>query len=182
MELRARGLVTLKSNPGDFSEAVWHLVAGMIALNGDVRVPSVCVDPARTGVLKYLILMGAPLRMENHRWEDNRPLVDFHSLPPKKLFPIRVQPHDMPYLLSDLAALLIAVACADGTSLIPYVSEAEPMLQLLNALGVRVEREGETLKITGQPSFPPVSYSSSQDDILHALAIAQLHHKDSKHG
>jgi 5-enolpyruvylshikimate-3-phosphate synthase len=167
MELRARGLITLSSNPGNFSEALWHLIAGMIGSHGDIRVPAVCVHPERTGVLKYLMLMGAPIRMENHRWVGEDPVVDFHSLPPKKLFPVRVQPGDMSFLISDLPALFMAIACADGTSMIPYAPASEPMINFLTGLGISIERDNDTLKIIGQPSVAALNHLNQAKDLSH---------------
>lgn len=184
MELRARGLITLPTQPGAFSDAAWHIVAGMIAKHGDIRIPNVCVHPQKTTLLKYLILTGAPIRMDNHRWVGNDPVADFHSLPPKKLFPIRVYPEDMPALIEHLPALMICVGCADGTSFMPYVPQAQPMIELLVSLGVDVVHENDALQITGKPSFTSVCYprASGQDPLIErALALASLHQKDAKH-
>jgi hypothetical protein len=73
----------------------------------------------------------------------------------------------MPYLLPDLHALLIAIACADGTSMIPYVCESEPMLELLTQLGILIERDNEMLKITGQPSLATLTHLNQAKDLSH---------------
>jgi 3-phosphoshikimate 1-carboxyvinyltransferase len=134
----------------DFDQAAWEILAGVLAKQGRVSIQAVSVRPEKTVLLKYLILMNVALQMDNHRWVGNEPVADFSVSPPKKLFPVRVQAQDMPALLETLPVLLRAAACADGTSLIPYIPESDPMIHELTSLGAVITLEAGLLNIVGQ--------------------------------
>lgn len=112
-----------------FETAAQQILAAFLAKQGITHIPCVNVQPHRTTILKYFILMNVPLRMDNHRWIDDIPVADFYVSPPKKLFPVRVHLADMPALSETLSILLEAAACADGTSMIPYTPESAVLLK-----------------------------------------------------
>jgi hypothetical protein len=113
----------------DFKEAAWALLPALFAKKGVLHLEAVCVHPEKTVLLKYLVLMNIPLRMDNHRWVGDQPVADFHIMPPKKLLPVRVNEADMPALTETLPVLLEVAARADGTSLIPHTPESAALLK-----------------------------------------------------
>lgn len=115
----------------EFKDAAWALLPAIFAKKGVLHLEAVSVQPDKTVLLKYLILMNIPLRMDNHRWVGDQPVADFHVKPPAKLLPIRVHEADMPALADTLPVLLEVAARADGTSLIPCTPESTALLSSL---------------------------------------------------
>ena len=67
--------------PGDFSSAAFWIVAACIGASGPVVVRGVGVNPSRTGLLEMLALMGADLRLCNHRNFGAEPVADMRCGP-----------------------------------------------------------------------------------------------------
>lgn len=133
-----------------FEEAAWQILSGVLAKQGKVTLLAVSVHPEKTKLLKYLILMNVSLQMENHRWIEAEPVADFIISPPKKLFPVRVLEEEMPALLATLPVLLRVAACADGTSIIPFVPQAAPLIEELLELGANISLQNEQITLTGR--------------------------------
>ncbi|MEO1034605.1 MAG: 3-phosphoshikimate 1-carboxyvinyltransferase, partial [Pseudomonadota bacterium] len=83
---RERGLITLRGPaklsavdidvPGDFSSAVFFVVAALIAAADELVIERVGVNPTRTGALEILRLMGADISVDNERDIGGEPVAD----------------------------------------------------------------------------------------------------------
>ena len=91
-EVRARdGVVTLAAPkslqasdirvPGDISSAAFFLVAACLGAREPFTIRDVGVNPTRTGILEMLALMGADLRLINHRNFGREPVADIEVRP-----------------------------------------------------------------------------------------------------
>lgn len=89
----------------DFSAAARVIVEGIVAKRGNIVVPAVNVNPARTGLLRYLILMGVHVSCDNHRWIDDEPVADITVKPPRFLKPIQIEAEHLPTLINELPLL-----------------------------------------------------------------------------
>src|SRR4029077_2420636 len=71
-ELRAADIVV----PGDPSSAAFPLVAALLVPGSSVTIPSLGLNPLRTGLLTTLLEMGAVVTVANRRVEGGEPVGD----------------------------------------------------------------------------------------------------------
>ena len=143
--------------PGDFSSAAFFMVAGSIARGAGLTITGVGVNPTRTGLLDILALMGADLRVVNHRSAGAEPVADI-EVRPAPLQGIHVPPHLVPLAIDEFPALFIAAACAEGETVVTGAEELRVkesdriavMAQGLQALGVRCEVLPDGIRIQGR--------------------------------
>jgi 3-phosphoshikimate 1-carboxyvinyltransferase len=143
--------------PGDFSSAAFFLIAGSISRGGGVTIKGVGINPTRTGLLDILALMGADLRVVNHRSAGAEPVADI-EVRPAKLRGIHVPEHLVPLAIDEFPALFIAAACAEGETIVTGAEELRVkesdriavMADGLRALGVECEVLPDGIRIQGR--------------------------------
>lgn len=144
--------------PGDFSSAAFFMVAGSISAGAGLTIAGVGVNPTRTGLLDILALMGADLRMVNHRSAGAEPVADI-EVRPVRLRGIHVPEPLVPLAIDEFPALFIAAACADGETVVTGAEELRVkesdriavMAEGLQALGVACEVLKDGIRIQGRP-------------------------------
>lgn len=144
--------------PGDFSSAAFFMVAGSISLGGGLTITGVGVNPTRTGLLDILALMGADLRVVNHRSAGAEPVADI-EVRPARLRGIHVPPHLVPLAIDEFPALFVAAACAEGETVVTGAEELRVkesdriavMAEGLTALGIECEATPDGVRIQGRP-------------------------------
>lgn len=143
--------------PGDFSSAAFFLVAGSIAASGALTIKDVGVNPTRTGLLDILALMGADLRVVNHRSAGAEPVADI-EVRPARLRGVEVPKALVPLAIDEFPALFIAAACAEGETVVTGAQELRVkesdriavMAEGLTALGVACEVLPDGIRIQGR--------------------------------
>ncbi len=143
--------------PGDFSSAAFFMVAGTIGSGPGLTIRGVGVNPTRTGLLDILALMGADLRLLNHRSAGAEPVADM-EVRPAPLRGIHVPEHLVPLAIDEFPALFIAAACAAGETLVTGAEELRVkesdriavMAQGLQRLGVSCEVLRDGIRIHGR--------------------------------
>ncbi|MFO7305332.1 MAG: 3-phosphoshikimate 1-carboxyvinyltransferase [Gammaproteobacteria bacterium] len=143
--------------PGDFSSAAFFLVAGSIGQGNGLTVCGVGINPTRTGLLDILALMGADLRVVNHRSAGTEPVADI-EVRPAKLKGIHVPPELVPLAIDEFPVLFIAAACAEGETVVTGAEELRVkesdriavMAEGLTALGVECEVLPDGIRIQGR--------------------------------
>lgn len=146
--------------PGDFSSSAFFMVAGSISTlaNSALTVTGVGVNPTRTGLLDILALMGADLRLVNHRSAGAEPVADI-EIRPTQLKGIHVPEHLVPLAIDEFPALFIAAACAHGETIVTGAEELRVkesdriavMAEGLKAMGVVCEVLPDGIRIQGRP-------------------------------
>lgn len=63
--------------PGDFSSAVFFLIAGLLLPGSRLELKGVGVNPSRTGTLQVLLQAGAPIELSNRREFNSEPVADW---------------------------------------------------------------------------------------------------------
>ncbi|HEY8539502.1 MAG TPA: 3-phosphoshikimate 1-carboxyvinyltransferase [Steroidobacteraceae bacterium] len=171
--------------PGDFSSAAFFMVAGLISQSGGLTVKGVGINPTRTGLLDILALMGADLRLVNHRSAGAEPVADI-EIAPAQLKGIEVPPHLVPLAIDEFPVLFIAAACAEGVTVVTGAEELRVkesdriavMAEGLTAMGVRCEVLPDGMRIYGRGS--PTVFSGGEIDskgdhrIAMSFAVASL--------
>jgi 3-phosphoshikimate 1-carboxyvinyltransferase len=177
----ARLEATRVAVPGDFSSAAFFVVAACIGAREPVVIEGVGVNPTRTGLLEMLALMGADLRLFNHRSAGAEPVADI-EVRPARLKGIRVPERLVPLAIDEFPAFFIAAAAADGETLVTGAEELRVkesdriavMAQGLSAVGVGNEVLSDGLRIVGGPVSDGVVDSRGDHRVAMAFAIASL--------
>ena len=164
--------------PGDFSSSAFFLVAGSLARAG-LTIQGVGINPTRTGLLDILALMGADLRVTNHRTAGAEPVADI-QVNPVRLKGIHVPEHLVPLAIDEFPALFIAAACADGETIVTGAEELRVkesdriavMAEGLRALGVQCEVLPDGMRIQGRPDGPAFSGGKIASHGDHRIAMS----------
>ena len=169
------------SVPGDFSSAAFFIVAACIGAREPFVIEGVGVNPTRTGLLEMLALMGADLRLVNHRSAGAEPVADI-EVRPARLRGIRVPERLVPLAIDEFPAFFIAAACADGETRVTGAEELRVkesdriavMARGLDALGVPNEVLADGLSIEGGPFGGGVVDSHGDHRVAMSFAVASL--------
>jgi 3-phosphoshikimate 1-carboxyvinyltransferase len=167
--------------PGDFSSAAFFIVAACIGAREPFVIEGVGVNPTRTGLLEMLALMGADLRLINHRTAGAEPVADI-EVRPAQLRGIRVPERLVPLAIDEFPAFFIAAACAEGETLVTGAEELRVkesdriavMAHGLDAIGVQNEVLTDGLRVVGGPIGGGGIDSHGDHRIAMAFAIASL--------
>lgn len=165
--------------PGDFSSSAFFLVAGCISRGAGLVVKGVGINPTRTGLLDILALMGADLRVVNHRSAGAEPVADI-EVHPAKLRGIHVPEHLVPLAIDEFPALFIAAACATGETIVTGAEELRVkesdriavMAEGLRAMGVNCEVLPDGMRIQGRPDGHAFSGGRIDSHGDHRIAMA----------
>lgn len=171
--------------PGDISSAAFFLVAACIGAREPFTIRDVGVNPTRTGVLELLALMGADLRLINHRSFGREPVADI-EIRPSTLHGIRVPERLVPLAIDEFPAFFVAAACAEGETLVTGAGELRvkesdriaSMARGFEVLGIEHEVLPDGMRIRGGQPFGGGTIDSRGDHrIAMAFTIASLHAK-----
>lgn len=96
--------------PGDFSSAVFFILAGLLVPGAEVEIPNVGVNPTRTRLLSLLSESGARLDRERPRECSGEPVADLRvRFSPAALdsFPTDIETELVPNLIDEIPALAV---------------------------------------------------------------------------
>jgi 3-phosphoshikimate 1-carboxyvinyltransferase len=167
--------------PGDISSAAFFLVAACIGAREPFTLRGVGVNPTRTGILEMLALMGADLRLINHRTCGAEPVADI-EIRPATLRGVRVPERLVPLAIDEFPAFFVAAACAEGETLVTGAEELRvkesdriaAMARGLDALGVRNEVLPDGLRIEGGRIGGGTIDSRGDHRVAMSFAVASL--------
>ncbi|MBN2731533.1 MAG: 3-phosphoshikimate 1-carboxyvinyltransferase [Balneolaceae bacterium] len=177
--------------PGDFSAAAFWLVAGSIHPNSSIQLPSVGMNPTRTGALDILRKMEAQIQVENKRMEGFEPVADLR-ITSSSLKPVDMTAKIIPNCIDEIPIILVAMLFADGISTVRGAKELrhketdrlKAMADILRASGADFEEHVDGFTIHGNPDFIPKSaqFKSCHDHrIAMSAAILALKAKEESH-
>jgi 3-phosphoshikimate 1-carboxyvinyltransferase len=175
--------------PGDLSSAAFLLVASIIvgasatgAAGGTIRLPSVGVNPTRTGLLELLAAMGAKIETEHPREVSGEPVADLIGKP-AALRGVTAAGAEIVAMIDEFPILCVAAAVAKGETLVRDAGELRVkesdrisvMGEELRKLGVGIEELSDGVRIEGGASLHGAVCNSHGDHrIAMALAVAGL--------
>ena len=167
--------------PGDFSSAAFFIVGACIGAKAPFVVRGVGVNPTRTGLLEMLALMGADLRLFNHRSHGAEPVADV-EVRPAPLHGTRVPERLVPLAIDEFPAFFVAAACAEGETLVTGAQELRVkesdrfavMARGLAALGIENEVLPDGLRIVGGRIRGGLVESAGDHRIAMSFAMAGL--------
>jgi 3-phosphoshikimate 1-carboxyvinyltransferase len=165
--------------PGDFSSSAFFIVAGCIAAKAVLTIRNVGINPTRTGLLDILALMGADLRLVNHRTAGAEPVADI-EVHPCELQGAVIPEHLVPLAIDEFPAIFVAAACARGETVVTGAEELrvkesdriQVMADGLHAMGVDAEVLPDGMRIQGKPEGPAFAGGTIDSDGDHRIAMS----------
>lgn len=166
--------------PGDFSSAVFFVVAALLLPGSEIRIRNVGLNPSRTALLTYLLNAGAEIETANLRTVNSEPAGDLvvrHSPGIVQRFPSRVDPCWIPNLIDEIPLLAVLGCHLEGGLEIRGASELRrkesdrirAVVDNLQALGVEVEEFEDGFRIA--PSGP-IHFGRVRTFADHRIAMA----------
>lgn len=167
--------------PGDISSAAFFIVGAAMIPGSELTVKDVCLNPTRTGLLEVLKRMGA--RLEIHQTQNIPEPMGNIYVQGSALKGTRITPQEIPSLIDELPILMVAMALAEGESLISGAAELrvketdriQSMVINLNALGADIQELPDGCILRGVPRLQGASVKSFADHrTAMSMAIASL--------
>lgn len=166
--------------PGDPSSAAFLVGAAVLAERGELRIAGVGVNPTRTGFLRVLERMGAPVRLEEETDHFGEPVADLIAAP-APLRATEVAAGEIPGLIDEIPMLAALASRASGTTIFRDVGELRVkesdrlglIASNLRAIGAAAEVVGDDLHVEGGAGAPRGSVRTAGDHRL-AMAFAVL--------
>lgn len=143
--------------PSDISSATFFLVAAAISPGSDLVIEHVGMNPTRVGVINILRLMGANLEVLNPRDVGGEPVADLH-IRYAPLKGINVPEEQVALGIDEFPALMVAAACAEGTTTVTGAEELrvkesdriQSMVDGLQILGIDITGTPDGAVIVGK--------------------------------
>jgi 3-phosphoshikimate 1-carboxyvinyltransferase len=162
--------------PGDASSAAFLIGAAILAQAGELRIAGVGVNPTRTGFLRVLERMGAPVRLEATDTSFGEPVADL-VVRPAPLRGTEVTAEEIPTLIDEIPLLAVLGARAFGRTIFRDVGELrvkesdrlELIAENIRAVGGRAEVQGDDLHVEGKDAAPRGRVRTAAD---HRIAMA----------
>ena len=143
--------------PGDISSAMFLVVAALLVPGSDITVTGVGLNPTRTVALEVLRSMGGRLEAHIESLEGGEPIGSI-AVRCSELHGVEVPPGDIPGLIDEIPALVVAAAAAEGETVISGAAELRVkesdriagLVGLLRTLGVDVEERPDGMMVSGR--------------------------------
>lgn len=167
--------------PGDISSAAFFLAGASIAPGSELVLEGVGVNPGRRAVIEILGQMGAEIEVLNERDLSGEPVADLY-VRHRPLVGIEIPPELVPAAIDEFPAILVAAACARGTTLLSGATELrvkesdriQAVADGLAAIGIRAEPRPDGLLVEGGHPVGGVVDSRGDHRIAMAFAMAAL--------
>jgi len=166
--------------PRDPSSAAFPVCAALIVPGSEILVPGVSRNPTRDGLYVTLLEMGADIAFENEREEGGEPVADLRVRHSPNLHGVETPAHRAASMIDEFPVLSVVAAVAQGTTVMRGVKELrvkesdriDAMARGLEACGVRIEEDQDTLIVHGMDRVPGGATCESRLD--HRIAMSFL--------
>jgi 3-phosphoshikimate 1-carboxyvinyltransferase len=167
--------------PADISSAAFFIVAASICPGADVLLEKVGVNPTRHAVIEILERMGADIHVKHLENIGAEPVADIR-VRYRPLNGIHIPPDLVPIAIDEFPAILIAAACARGTTVLSDAAELrvkesdriEAMAEGLRRLGIDVATSRDGMTVTGGDLRGGEINSFGDHRIAMAFAVAAV--------
>lgn len=166
---------------GDISSAAFFIAGAAMIEGSEVTIQNVGLNPTRTGVLEVLKRMGAGIEVRVTQTVPE-PMGDIH-VSGKRLRGTGITRAEIPSLIDELPILMVAMALAEGESLISGAAELRvketdrirSMVQNLKAIGASLEELPDGCLVRGVEAFHGAEVPSFGDHrTAMSLGVASL--------
>ncbi len=170
--------------PGDISSATFFMVAGLIAIAGEITIRNVGMNPTRIGAINILQAMQGDLTVINERMAGGEPIADI-IVKASTLQGIDIADSDVPLAIDEFPAIFIAAACAKGVTRLRGAEELrvkesdriQAMADGLTVLGINCTVFDDGIDITGGCIGSGTVNSHDDHRIAMSFAISSLRSK-----
>jgi 3-phosphoshikimate 1-carboxyvinyltransferase len=168
--------------PRDPSSAAFPVCAALIVEGSDVLVPGVSQNLTRNGLYLTLVEMGAEIEFQNPREEGGEPVADLRVRFSGNMKGIEVPPERAPSMIDEYPILSVVAAFSSGKTVMRGVKELrvkesdriDAMARGLEACGVRVEEDEDTLIVHGMGPGGVPGGATAKTHIDHRIAMSFL--------
>lgn len=154
----AKHLPALDVNvPGDPSAAAFFIALAAMSEGGAIDLPSVCLNPTRTGFIQAVQRMGAVVTHDDVREDGGETVGTVRATGSGTLIAIAVGPADVPSLIDELPMLACLAARAKGDTIVTGAEELRfkesdriaAVVANLRAIGVDAEERRDGMRVSG---------------------------------
>jgi 3-phosphoshikimate 1-carboxyvinyltransferase len=153
----------------------------LIVEGSDILVPGVSQNLTRNGLYTTLVEMGGNIEFQNPREEGGEPVADLR-VRFSALKGIEVPVERAASMIDEYPVLSVVAACAEGTTIMRGVKELrvkesdriDAMARGLEAMGVRVEEDEDTLTVHGMGADGVPGGGTAKTHIDHRIAMSFL--------
>jgi len=174
--------------PGDISSAAFFMVGAAIALESELLIKNIGINPTRTGIIKIIKRMGGSIDIENRREVSGEPVGDV-LVKSSRLKGIAIGGAELLPAIDEFPIICVAAAFAEGTTTISGAGELRVkesdrisvMAESLASIGVEVKEKDDGIIIKGVgPDHVKKGDIKSHGDhrIAMAMAMAALRSAD----
>jgi 3-phosphoshikimate 1-carboxyvinyltransferase len=143
--------------PRDPSSAAFPLVAALLVPGSEVTLPSLLLNPRRTGLIDTLIEMGADIAIVNERTSGGERIGDLIARS-SQLRGVEVPPSRAPSMIDEYPVLAVACAFAEGRTIMRgldelRVKESDRLSAIaagLKACGLTIGETEDSLTVEGR--------------------------------
>ncbi len=168
--------------PRDPSSAAFPVCAALIVEGSDILVPGVSQNLTRNGLYLTLVEMGAEIEFQNPREEGGEPVADLRVRFSGNMKGIEVPPERAPSMIDEYPILSVVAAFSTGKTVMRGVKELrvkesdriDAMARGLEACGVRVEEDADTLIVHGMGPGGVPGGATAKTHIDHRIAMSFL--------
>lgn len=165
--------------PADISSAAFFMVAATIVPDSQILLKNVGINTRRIGIVNILKQMGAKIELHNQKQFGNELVADIEvSYAP--LSGIDIPPEQVPLAIDELPIVMVAAACADGTTKLTNAAELRvkesdrigAMVTGLKQLGIKIEATEDGAIIEGGNIGGGIVDSHNDHRIAMSFAVA----------
>lgn len=173
--------------PADFSSAAFHLVAGALRADPEVRLEQVNLNPGRTGLLEVMRRMGAEVQVVPGADVAGEPCGTLVVRRAGELRATDVEAGEVPSMIDELPLVGLLAAFANGVTTVRGAEElrvkesdrVQTVVAALRGMGVRAEELPDGFSVMGAGGLPGGAMESAGDHRLAMLgAVAGLASRD----
>jgi 3-phosphoshikimate 1-carboxyvinyltransferase len=166
--------------PKDFSSSAFFIALALIKPNTILHIPSVNLNPTRTGFLKVVLAMGADITILNEKVVQGEQIGDL-VVKTSSMTGINVSGDLSPSMIDEYPILAVVASFASGTTTFNNIQELkykesnrlQSIIYNLNLMQVKVVEKNDSLEIYGNNNIKEggVEINSNQD---HRIAMSFL--------
>ena len=168
--------------PRDPSSAAFPVCAALIIEGSNILVPGVSQNLTRNGLYLTLVDMGADIDFLDPRLEGGEPVADLRVRFSGAMKGIEVPPERAPSMIDEYPILSVVAAFASGRTVMRGIKELrvkesdriDAMAKGLQACGVTVEEDADTLIVHGMGAGGMPGGATCQTHLDHRIAMAFL--------
>jgi len=165
--------------PADLSSAAFVILAALLAVNADILIGNVGVNPTRSGVIDILQSMGADISFENSRQLGDEPVADIR-VRSSELLGTSVDPAVVSLAIDEFPVLFVAAAAASGSTVFSGIGELRvkesdriaAMVEGMRNLGITVEESPDGAIVHGGGFTGGTVESFGDHRVAMSLAVA----------